>query len=380
MTFFNLYIIVLPAIFYVARICKWNNLPFFILILLAIIRYDTVSDYYSYIDIFAQIRQNSVEWFVYEPLFHLLNLLFSFTSRGYIIVIIFCTIIPYVALYTQARKYQVFYWSTLFFYLFGYITKFDNIMRQDVAIGLFILSIPYAMRNNLFKFSMCNLLGLGFHYTAFVCFIFYPLLQYARKAEIRFYRYLFLAILLFFLVLSGCIFQIFSFILSHLPFWGDYVIFLDFFKNEDKPGLGALFRIMIWLLPIFIYRHDKNEDIRLLVFMFFISLLIEIVCSDFSFLVRIANYLFVFPIILLAILFTNVRWRLSIICKPIIFLFFFYTNARNVISYYGTENIFYTILSENARHFLVYERQANRNLWWDEELVKDRNKLIRYEP
>lgn len=44
------------------------------------------------------------------------------------------------------------------------------------------------------------------------------------------------------------------------------------------------------------------------------------------------------------------------------------------------ENIFYTILSENARHFLVYERQANRNLWWDEELVKDRNKLIRYEP
>ena len=156
MTFFNLYIIVLPAIFYVARICKWNNLPFFILILLAIIRYDTVSDYYSYIDIFAQIRQNSVEWFVYEPLFHLLNLLFSFTSRGYIIVIIFCTIIPYVALYTQARKYQVFYWSTLFFYLFGYITKFDNIMRQDVAIGLFILSIPYAMRNNLFKFSMCN--------------------------------------------------------------------------------------------------------------------------------------------------------------------------------------------------------------------------------
>lgn len=321
-----------------------------------------------------------MEWFVYEPLFHLLNLLFSFTSRGYIIVIIFCTIIPYVALYTQARKYQVFYWSTLFFYLFGYITKFDNIMRQDVAIGLFILSIPYAMRNNLFKFSMCNLLGLGFHYTAFVCFIFYPLLQYARKAEIRFYRYLFLAILLFFLVLSGCIFQIFSFILSHLPFWGDYVIFLDFFKNEDKPGLGALFRIMILLLPIFIYRHDKNEDIRLLVNMSYISLLIEIVCSDFSFLVRIANYLFVFPIILLAILFTNVRWRLSIICKPIIFLFFFYTNARNVISYYGTENIFYTILSENARHFLVYERQANRNLWWDEELVKDRNKLIRYEP
>lgn len=100
----------------------------------------------------------------------------------------------------------------------------------------------------------------------------------------------------------------------------------------------------------------------------------------FSFLVRIANYLFVFPIILFAILFTNVRWRLSIICKPIIFLFFFYTNTRNVISYYGMENIFYTILSENARHFLVYERQANRNLWWDEELVKDRNKLIRYEP
>ena len=65
MTFFNLYIIVLPAIFYVARICKWNNLPFFILILLAIIRYDTVSDYYSYIDIFAQIRQNSVEWVYY---------------------------------------------------------------------------------------------------------------------------------------------------------------------------------------------------------------------------------------------------------------------------------------------------------------------------
>lgn len=152
------------------------------------------------------------------------------------------------------------------------------------------------------------------------------------------------------------------------------------FQNEDKPGLGALFRIMILLLPIFIYRHDKNEDIRLLVNMSYISLLIEIVCSDFSFLVRIANYLFVFPIILLAILFTNVRWRLSIICKPIIFLFFFYTNARNVISYYGTENIFYTILSENARHFLVYERQANRNLWWDEELVKDRNKLIRYEP
>lgn len=380
MTFLNLYIVVLPALFYVAKICKWNILPLLILILLVIIRYDTVSDYYSYIDIFAQIRQGSVEWFVYEPLFHLLNLLFSFTPRGYVFVIMLCTIVPYIALYIQSKRYHVFYWSALFFYLFGYITKFDNIMRQDVAIGLFVLSMPYAIKNKFLKFSICNLLGIGFHYSAFICFFFYPILQYARKAEISFYKRFFLVILLFCLVYSGCVFQILLFILNHLPFFSDYAIFLDFFKNEDKPGLGALFRIMILLLPVFIYRHDRKEEIRLLVNMSYVCLLIEIICSDFSFLVRITNYLFVFPIILLATLFTNARWKLSVICKPIILLFFFYTNARNVVSYYGTENVFYTIFSDNAKYFLVYERQTNRNLWWDEEMVKDRTKLVRYEP
>lgn len=64
---------------------KWEKIPFLMLILLAVIRYDTVTDYYSYIDIFARIRQGEIEWFVYEPLFHILNIIFSFTSRGYIL-------------------------------------------------------------------------------------------------------------------------------------------------------------------------------------------------------------------------------------------------------------------------------------------------------
>ena len=42
--------------------------------------------------------------------------------------------------------------------------------------------------------------------------------------------------------------------------------------------------------------------------------------------------------------------------------------------------MFYTILSDNAKGYLIYERQVNRNLEWDEDMVKDRSKLIRYEP
>lgn len=95
---------------------------------------------------------------------------------------------------------------------------------------------------------------------------------------------------------------------------------------------------------------------------------------------RTANYLFAFKIISLALVLKEKKWRFSLAYRLIIVLFFFYVNTRYIISYYGTENVFYTILSDNAKGYLIYERQVNRNLEWDEDMVKDRSKLIRYEP
>ena len=381
MTFLSLYSIAFPIVFCIAGLKKkWEKIPFLMLILLAVIRYDTVTDYYSYIDIFARIRQGEIEWFVYEPLFHILNIIFSFTSRGYIFVIMICTLLPYLALYIYAKKYNVLYWSALLFYLLGYITQFDNAVRQDVAIGLFVFSIPYAIKKEKMKFSMLNLVGVGFHYTAFICFIFYPLLQYTRKVKISFPKYMVIIILLFFLVVSGLCFHFFSFVMAHIPFFSDYVIFLDFFKSHDGLGLGALFRFLILLLPVFLYQNDQREEIKFCVNMSFFCIVVEILCSDFSFLVRTANYLFAFKIISLALVLKEKKWRFSLAYILIIVLFFFYVNTRYIISYYGTENVFYTILSDNAKGYLIYERQVNRNLEWDEDMVKDRSKLIRYEP
>lgn len=59
----------------------------------------------------------------------------------------------YRIIYTS-KKVSGILLECFIFYLFGYITKFDNIMRQDVAIGLFVLSIPYAIRNNFLN-SQC---------------------------------------------------------------------------------------------------------------------------------------------------------------------------------------------------------------------------------
>ena len=61
MTFLSLYSIAFPIVFCIAGLKKkWEKIPFLMLILLAVIRYDTVTDYYSYIDIFARIRQGEI--------------------------------------------------------------------------------------------------------------------------------------------------------------------------------------------------------------------------------------------------------------------------------------------------------------------------------
>ena len=158
------------------------------------------------------------------------------------------------------------------------------------------------------------------------------------------------------------------------------MLFFLIFKSHDGLGLGALFRFLILLLPVFLYQNDQREEIKFCVNMSFFCIVVEILCSDFSFLVRTANYLFAFKIISLALVLKEKKWRFSLAYRLIIVLFFFYVNTRYIISYYGTENVFYTILSDNAKGYLIYERQVNRNLEWDEDMVKDRSKLIRYEP
>ncbi|MDO4764137.1 MAG: EpsG family protein, partial [Flavobacteriaceae bacterium] len=127
-----------------------------LLIFLAGIRVNTGIDYLAYLDIWKAIspisRISTFQMIAVEPGFvFLVSFIKLFTAKSlyFFLVCAFLSIFPmYLGLKRMDIKYMFI--SFFIYLLVFYLTYPFNGMRQGIAMGIFIFSLPFIFKNNFF--------------------------------------------------------------------------------------------------------------------------------------------------------------------------------------------------------------------------------------
>jgi hypothetical protein len=355
------------------------------MVVLAIVRYDTVSDYLSHVKWFFEVLNgNKIDR---ELGYYIFCRLFSFSQWGFIFVFAVYTIIAYAGIYSMLKRYNIMFWGTAVFLFLGFINMFDNIIRQAVAMGLFAYSLKYITvksKMEIVKYFLFNSLGILFHTSAVITFAYFPLLIFLRNIKIHWA----FGVALVFLSYAGFRYNVLGMGINLVKYftpvkYNPYVSTLfDFFTVEDTVGLGNLFISLLTCFLLFIYSKTSEEEIRFIINVSFCASLLGLLLSSVWVIERLAYYLYIPRIVGIALalkyLFARERMPLFFCVAACLFLFHF----RSVKNYYGYHNKYYTVFSERRQEHMFYKRIEHH---WNKLISErtdftDRTRIVRIRP
>lgn len=92
-----------------------------------------------------------------------------------------------IALFYYAFRHQRFLFPLLAFFLiigYGYMS-WMNIIRQEIASGIFLVSLKYLDERKFWKYMLCVVLACGFHKAAVILVIFYPIFLWRKDLFVK---------------------------------------------------------------------------------------------------------------------------------------------------------------------------------------------------
>lgn len=144
----------------------------FILILVAILRFDVGWDYQSYYTILdEEIKAGYIR---FEPL----SLLISFIAMYFnmpSIFFILSGLIMYVTAFYAFKRFSVSPSISLIVYVGLFYLISLSIIRQALAISVCIYAYRYVISHNFKKYFICIIVATLFHYSAIISLIVYPI-------------------------------------------------------------------------------------------------------------------------------------------------------------------------------------------------------------
>lgn len=156
----------------------------FLLIFLAGIRVNTGIDYLAYLDIWKVVEPLSKTSTLYlaavEPGFvFLVSLIKLFTTKSLYFYLI-CAFLSIFPVYLGLKKMNVRYMIVSFFLylLVFYLTYPFNGMRQGIAMGIFIFSLPFIFEKKLFYVILLSVTASSIHLTGFLILVAYLVTLY----------------------------------------------------------------------------------------------------------------------------------------------------------------------------------------------------------
>ena len=204
---------------------KVYKLLFFVLVLIAGLRYNVGVDTYSYtkdfqtfptiyqLD-FSYIKQSNYQilWILFE------SLLRTFTSSFYVLQFTLAIFVNFVVFKT-VRKYSISPFLTMVFYfLFFYFNLNMEILRESIPICLLLVAIPFLMERKLIRYLIIATIAFFFHESGIILFVV-PFIFYIQISK----KFYFIFIIVLFSISS-----IVSF------YFTDFVTNLNFLFNKDK--------------------------------------------------------------------------------------------------------------------------------------------------
>lgn len=362
MPYFIYFCIILPLLCYCYRNKPRKEfIPFYVVALLSAIRFDTTSDYHNYVRMF---REYSEGYFTDKALIEIgytyFNRLFGFTEWGFVFVFAISSIFVYYSFYPFFKKYEIASIGTFVLLAMGYITNFDNIIRQSISIALFNYSL-YFVQEHKFKYAIAAcLIAPLFHTSAYALLPIWGFIFFFNKITIN-HKIAFFSIVFLFGLYFGGVLDIVRDQLFATSFMMDsiYNHYDEYDFTKRTIGIAFILKTVVCILPLLIKNEDINSNMKLCINMSFISMVIRIIFAEVPFFYRIADYLSIFNII--AISYSIKYFLASLEFKKYAYCIVFFLlllNYQQVSTYYGYTSQYRTVFSENCKNHYYYVRKT----------------------
>lgn len=286
----------------------------------------------------------------------------SFTSN-YFVYILINTIIDIVILDFFFKKYSPYYALAFFlFFIFNGIWIEFNLLKNSKSLMLFLLSIKYLEKRQIYPYLFLNILGLTFHSSSLVYILLYFVLN--TKFLIRHMILIFVLGNIVFLSQTCIIKPIIIFISNILG--GRYALYSQIYFNSDVYGgsfgisIGYIERTLTYIILYFTVPQliKKYNNANIFINLYICYSIVYLFMSDVYILIQRLSLLF---IISYAILFPCIFRLISLKTKRIFIMsIFLYAIMRigisnnNIFAKY--DNILWGIESYNKRQeYFLYD-------------------------
>lgn len=279
------YLFVFPVILLLASFKQLKcgkQLAMILLVLFIGLRYNVGVDYENYQRIYENIYETLI-----EPLFWLINVSVDWLSLGVWGVMLLCAAIMIYFLHLTFLRTPFYVFSLFLFLMQGYDTSV-NVVRQAVAMAIFIYSLRYIVERSFFRYLLLILLAASFHISA----LFLVPLYCVARVRIKTVLYPFIFTVVWIISQFNIFHNVLLWLIGLSPY-GNYVL-KGYYLNQTKvnSGLGFLFdnivglAVMLGAHPFF----KKYPQFRVYFNIYFLYLLTKNLFFNVEIFARIVLY------------------------------------------------------------------------------------------
>lgn len=338
------YIIIYIITIFICRIFVYKNKrvnSYMWMILVALIpsfisgiRYETGTDYRSYMDNFQLIvlGYNSR----LEIAFQYLNKISYYLGFGGQFMLFLSALIMmiFICFSINRKRKNISVCIGLFVFLFVFYQSSFNVVRIMLAIAVSFYNIKNVEQKKLIKFTLITILAGSFHSTAFIMFPIYFVYNYFIYQDGKFKK-----LLLYFV--TAAILINFNIIIQNIIGSSNQVFDLQYYSkySTDSDGLSyEALRQLVFYLPmtivgIFEYKKCKKIDEKFyiyysLTFIGTIVLLISIFLENYVY--RMADYFLIYNVFVIPIYYKSFKFNsrnlraISLLCFVVFYWVFWY--------------------------------------------------------
>lgn len=310
---------------------NWSLILILVFTVIFGIRYNVGIDYKNYKEHYDNLN--------FERMEYMFKYISMFLAENRIHVTVFFSLwaLTQISILIASFKNEKYLYPALIFVLFAgqYFLLWMNVIRQDIAACIFIYSISFIVEKKILKYILCIVIACGFHKTALLLIIIYPIWTLRKSYFSSIY---FQLILLFISAIIGLYSKSFFdslnvlliAFMSNLGYENYAFGILDSTINEAKLGMTFLSSFFIDIIAITYSKKTKlfYNNNRYLCFydLYFIGVIFNLLFAQSFILLRPFRYFRFFKMIicayLLYYLYNNRTNKLNLFSFIIVLLLF----------------------------------------------------------
>lgn len=313
-----------------------------LLTIFASIRYDVGRDYLSYLNILTKktyLASRGTRG-SFEKGFILLYKFIDQNQFNPILIFVFFSFNTYLLIILSLYRFRKYFPFSIFLFVSdGVLFASFNGLRQYLAISLFLFSIIYISKKQIFSYMCFIALGFLFHKSILLLIPFYFLLNITISKRI----------IMVMLIFSWVVSNFIPYLPIDLLFSASstYAGYSQLFLDTFKPDLSyvMLYKIFLLLLYIFDKNSIVNSKINPFLNMYIFYLCITLMFSNSWVISRFSEYLKISSLIIIPWIITNHKQKLLLIITTVFFFLVFTVNTL-VISGLSEKLVYKTIFQQ----------------------------------